>query len=409
MTKKKSETCYTKHTKEALGGITLELTKKVRSTFTIKHEDATTLASRRKLNKYMLSQFFIQLVNLQQLIKSMNDFVGDGKLVKATTLFDGLSLCLNKTISEMIHDRYDIDSQAEIIKANMKLIGIHVSDIKIKSLYPRLIKMSMVIDKPSPLLLNGDLKKQLERLLKESLKINIAKVRNKKLKIEVSSSRNFKIEHAVAYVGKDGSKISGDSYMCENFQNGTSIVAISDGMGNGHQARSESSMALRVLKCMLNFDIPVAEAVRVLAELKQASNTDERFFTLDLCMIDKENGRAHIYKQAATSTFLLRRETVRKIEMSGLPIGAVGPAGIDQMKVDLLPGDIIIMCSDGIIDVFLDTDLFEKRIMRNMDSDVNKMTHDLLNYTIRRSRGGIHDDMMVIAAAYKPIRTARQN
>jgi len=382
----------------------MELTKKVRSTFVIKQDDAGALTSRKKLNKYMLSQFFIQLVNLQQLIKSMNDFVGDGKFVKTSTLFEGLSLCLNKTMSEMLHDRYDVDGQIEMIKVNLGVIGVKVSDVRIKSLYPRLLKLSMVIDKPTPVLLNGELKTQLERLFGESLKINIGKVRNRTMKIEVTSSRYFKVEHGVAYVGKNGSKVSGDSYLCENFHNGTVIIAISDGMGNGKLAHAESSLALRVLKCMLNFDVPVSEAVRVIAELKQASNTDERFFSLDLCMIDKENGRAHLYKQAATSTFLLRRETVRKIEMSGLPIGALEGSEIAHMKVDLMAGDMIIMCSDGILDAFAETDLFEKRIIRNTDHDVNKMSQDLLNYTIRRSRGHISDDMMVVAAEYKPIR-----
>ena len=381
----------------------MELTKKVRSTF-IMRQDMGALSHGKQLNKYMLSQFFIQLVNFQQLIKSMNDFVGDGKQVMPSTLFEGLSLCLNKTMSEMIHDRYDISSQVEMIKQSMDHIGVRTSDIRIKSLYPRLLKLSMVIGKPSSALLSGELKSQLERLFGESLKINIGKVRNKTLKIEVSSARSFKIEHGVAYVGKNGSKTSGDSYLCENFQNGTTIIAISDGMGNGSIAHAESSLALRVLKCMLNFDIPVAEAVRVIAELKQQSNTDERFFSLDLCVVDKESGQAHFYKQAATSTFLLRRETVRKIEMSGLPIGVALTSEIDQMKVDLMPGDIIVMCSDGVVDVFSGSDLFEKRILKNIDQDVNKMTQDLLDYTIRRSRGLVKDDMMVVAAQYKSIR-----
>jgi len=385
----------------------MELTKKVRSAFVMRNDDAWTLTSRKKLNKYMLSQFFIQLVNFQQLIKSMNDFIGDGKVVKSSILFDGLSLCLNRAMSEMVHDRYDVENQVEMIKANMQIFGINVSDVRVKSLYPRLLKLSMMIDKPSPILLSGELKNHLERIFGESLKINIAKVRNKTLKIEVTSSRSFRVEHAVAYVGKNGNKLSGDSHLCENFQNGMTIVAISDGMGNGELAHTESSLALRVLKCMLNFGVPVAEAVRVIADLKQENNVEERFFSLDLCMIDKENGCAHLYKQGATSTFLLRGETVRKIEMSGLPLGAIGATEISQMKVDLTPGDRVIMCSDGILDMFLQTDLFEQRIMKNIDADVNKMTQDLLNYSISRSHGNISDDMMVVAAEYKPIRNLK--
>lgn len=405
MTKYIADICYTVNIKKQWGKSEMELTKRVRSTFMTREIGGMgALTQGKQLNKYMLSQFFIQLVNLQQLIKSMNDFVGDGKFVKTSTLFEGITLCLNKTLSEMIHDRYDVESQTEMIKASLKQMNIDVGDIRIKSLYPRLLKISMLLEKPNPVLLDGQLKGQLEHLFGESLKININRVRNKTIRIEVASTRNFRIDHGVAYVGRHGSKISGDSYLCENFQNGTSIIAISDGMGNGQKAQTESSLALRLLKCMLNFDVPVADAVRVLAELKQESNTEERFFSLDLCVIDKENGRAIFYKQAATSTFLLRRETVRKIEMSGLPIGAVNGGAIAQMEIDLEPGDKIIMCSDGIIDVFLNNDLFEKRILKNMDNDMSQMTQDLLDYTIRRTRGLVLDDMMVVAATYQPTR-----
>ena len=378
--------------------------KKVKSTFTSKQDSAGALAQGKQLNKYILSQFFIQLVNLQQLIKSMKDFVGDESFIKASTIFEGLTLCINKTISQMLHDRYDVESQVEIISARMENIGIKVTDIQIKSLYPRLIKISMNVDKPTSSLLSGGLKAQLEELFAEPLKINIGKVKNKTMRIQVTSSRNYKIEHGVAYVGKHGNEVSGDNYLCENFQNGKSIIAISDGMGNGEIAHAESSMALRVLKCMMSFDVPVVDAIRVIAELKQQSNADERFFSLDLCVVDKEKGYAHFYKQAATSTFLLRREIVRRFEMSGLPIGVVDGEGIDQMSVEILPGAVIVMCSDGVIDAFIDTDLFEKRIIKNIGNDMNKMTQDLLDYTIRRSRGIVNDDMMVVAAQYKLIR-----
>jgi serine/threonine protein phosphatase PrpC len=386
------------------GGITMGIRSKVAASLMMKQEGWATLSSRQQLNKYMLSQFFIQLVNLQQLIKSMNEFVGDGKFVKTSTLLEGITLCLNKMMNQMIHNRYDADSQIELIKNCMARLDITASDIKIKSLYPRLLKLSMIVNKPSPSLLNGKLKTELEVLFGESLKINIGKVRNRNMKIEITSSRNFKLEHGIAYVGKDGSKVSGDSYLYENFQNGTSMLAISDGMGNGALAHAESSLALKVLKCMLNFDVTVVDAIRILADLKQQTNTEERFFSLDLCLVDKENSKAHFYKQAATTTFLLRGNTVNRIEMSGLPIGAFQASEIDQTSIDLQIGDIIIMCSDGIIDAFPEEDLFEKRILKNVGYNVNRISQDLLDYTVRRNRGVIHDDMMIVSAIYKPTR-----
>ena len=385
----------------------MELAKIVKSQFITKYDSAVALQSKTQLNKYILSHFFIQLVNFQQLISSMNEFVGNGKTVKTTTLFEGLTLCLNKTMSQMLHDRYDMDAQSEMIKETLANIDVATRDVQIKSLYPRLLKFSMVVEKPSATLLSGELKKELEVLFGESLKIKVGKVRNKTMRIEVTSSRNFKIRHGLAYIGKNADKVSGDSCLCENFQNGKTIIAISDGMGNGQTAKAESSRALRVLKCMMNFDVPVTEAVRVLAKLKQESNIEERFFSLDLCVVDKENGRAYFYKQAATTTFILRGEKVYRIEMPGLPIGAVNGSDIDELVIDLEAHDTIIMCSDGVLDSYENIESFERRIIENRQQDVQQTAQDLLHYTIKRTHGEVSDDMMIVAAEYLPTRNIR--
>jgi len=385
----------------------MELTNLVKSSLINRQDANMALTAKTQLNKYMVSQFFIQLVNFQQLISSMNEFVGNNKAVKTATLFEGLSLCLDKTMSKMLYDRFDVDAQAELIKSTLANIDVATRDVQIKSLYPRLLKFSMVVEKPSATLLSGELKKELEVLFGESLKIKVGKVRNKTMRIEVTSSRNFKIRHGLAYIGKNADKVSGDSCLCENFQNGKTIIAISDGMGNGQTAKAESSRALRVLKCMMNFDVPVTEAVRVLAKLKQESNIEERFFSLDLCVVDKENGRAYFYKQAATTTFILRGEKVYRIEMPGLPIGAVNGSDIDELVIDLEAHDTIIMCSDGVLDSYENIESFERRIIENRQQDVQQTAQDLLHYTIKRTHGEVSDDMMIVAAEYLPTRNIR--
>ena len=383
----------------------MEITKKIKESISIRQEPE--LLAKQKLNTYMLSQFFIQLVNFQQLIKSINEFVGKDKVMKSSVLLEGISLCVNNVIKSILNNRYDVDIQIKLLQKEIENLGIKASEIKIKSLYPRLVKIQVVVNKPSEQLLNGQLKLAFENLLGESLKVNAKKIRNKNIKIDVSSHRNFKIDHSVAYVGKDGSKISGDSYFYENFSNGTSMLAISDGMGNGEIARKESFEALKVLKCLVNFDISVKDAIKILWDLKQNSNTDERFFTLDVCLIDKEKQKANFYKQGATSTFLLRDNKVARIEMSGLPIGVVGCENIDQVTIKLEVDDVIIMCSDGIVDEFTDMQLFENRIIKNSGCSPKEVAKDLLDYTIEYSRGKVNDDMLVLIAEYKNIKEKR--
>ena len=358
----------------------------------------------QQLNRYVISQFFVKLVNFQQLIKAMKEMVGEDKKVKSSTLFDGIDMCLKRTIDGMLHDRYDVDAQTATVTAKLQENGMNVEDVKIKSLYPRLLKFSVLIDKPNTALMDGTLKREMETLFDESLKLDVKRVRNKKVRIDIKSSRRYKVDHGVTYIGKDKNKLTGDSYLCEDFQRATTMLAISDGMGNGEKAKSESSLALRIIKYLLSFDLDVSSAVRILADLKEQSNTDERFFSLDLCLIDKEKGQASFYKYAATSSFVLRGQKIFRVEMSGLPIGALEGDKLEKIDMNLQPDDTIILCSDGIIDVFSDLNLLERRIIKNSGMDVQSLSEDLLNYAIRRNYDKVSDDMMVVTAKYKTVR-----
>ena len=56
----------------------MELVSKMKKTFSPRPKRE----AKEKLNIYTISQLFNQLVNFQQLIKSMYEFIGHGQLIK---------------------------------------------------------------------------------------------------------------------------------------------------------------------------------------------------------------------------------------------------------------------------------------------------------------------------------------
>ena len=255
----------------------MELVTKMKQTFSPKPKRET----RDRLNIYTISQLFNQLVNFQQLVKSLRSFIGKGQLIRVDVILDCIGLAIDNMMQSMMYDRHDFELQFNRIKEELARIHVRCSDIKIKSLYPRLIKMDLVINSPPKELTLLSIQAILESITNEPLRLIVEKTKGKQTKIKVYSSNMFKIDHAVSYVGKDGNKISGDSYIYENFTNGQTFIAISDGMGNGELAHKESSEALKILKCLLSFNIPIKTAIQTLQQLKQHSNANERFFSLE--------------------------------------------------------------------------------------------------------------------------------
>lgn len=357
--------------------------------------------TRDRLNIYTISQLFNQLVNFQQLVKSLRSFIGKGQLIRVDVILDCIGLAIDNMMQSMMYDRHDFELQFNRIKEELARIHVRCSDIKIKSLYPRLIKMDLVINPPPKELTLLSIQAILESITNEPLRLIVEKTKGKQTKIKVYSSNMFKIDHAVSYVGKDGNKISGDSYIYENFTNGQTFIAISDGMGNGELAHKESSEALKILKCLLSFNIPIKTAIQTLQQLKQHSNANERFFSLDICMIDRERQRATFYKKGATPTFLVRNHQIELINLAQLPVGVMSDQEVDHVTLSLEEDDVLLMCSDGIVEQYPDIKELEQVILNQMGKSPKNIAKNILQATVSKHKGKIKDDMMVLVVEYK--------
>lgn len=375
----------------------MELVTKMKQTFSPKPKRET----RDRLNIYTISQLFNQLVNFQQLVKSLRSFIGKGQLIRVDVILDCIGLAIDNMMQSMMYDRHDFELQFNRIKEELARIHVRCSDIKIKSLYPRLIKMDLVINSPPKELTLLSIQAILESITNEPLRLIVEKTKGKQTKIKVYSSNMFKIDHAVSYVGKDGNKISGDSYIYENFTNGQTFIAISDGMGNGELAHKESSEALKILKCLLSFNIPIKTAIQTLQQLKQHSNANERFFSLDICMIDRERQRATFYKKGATPTFLVRNHQIELINLAQLPVGVMSDQEVDHVTLSLEEDDVLLMCSDGIVEQYPDIKELEQVILNQMGKSPKNIAKNILQATVSRHKGKIKDDMMVLVVEYK--------
>lgn len=375
----------------------MELVTKMKQTFSPKPKRE----SKDRLNIYTISQLFNQLVNFQQLVKSLRSFIGKGQLIRVDVVLDCIGLAIDNMMQSMMYDRHDFELQFNRVKEELERINVRCSDIKIKSLYPRLIKMDLVINSPPKELTLLSIQAILEGITNEPLRLIVEKTKGKQTKIKIYSSNQFKIDHAVSYVGKDGNKVSGDSYIYENFTNGQTFIAISDGMGNGELAHKESSEALKILKCLLSFNIPIKTAIQTLQQLKQHSNANERFFSLDVCMIDRERQRATFYKKGATPTFFIRDHQIELINLAQLPVGVMSDQDVDHVTLDLQEDDILIMCSDGIVEQYPDITDLEHMILGQVGIPPKHMAKNILQTTVSKHKGKIRDDMMVLVVEYK--------
>jgi stage II sporulation protein E len=221
-------------------------------------------------------------------------------------------------------------------------------------------------------------------------------------KVLFGSTKAFFIDQGVAHTAKGGKWVSGDSFSTMELGEGKYAMAISDGMGNGRRAHIESQETIDLLKRILKSGIDETVAIKSINSVLSLRSSEEVFSTLDLAIIDLQDGMAKFLKVGSTPSFIKRGTQVISVEAGNLPIGMIQEVDVDVVSEQLKAGDLLILMSDGIYEApqhVENTDIWLKRMIREMKtSDPQQVADLLMEKMIRECNGEIHDDMTVLVA-----------
>lgn len=191
---------------------------------------------------------------------------------------------------------------------------------------------------------------------------------------------------------KSGSSSSGDSSLVRELD-GKLLVAISDGMGSGEEARLESRSALALLSDLISVGFGLEEAAELVNRLLIDRSVGDMYATLDVMLVDLSDGSALFKKHGAPTTCILRDGGFFTISGEALPVGIIDSAGGEIVRTTLLDGDTVVMMSDGLADA-LGNDCEEAvRSCVAESENTEKAAERLLDEALSR---GADDDMTVI-------------
>ncbi|MEX2459903.1 MAG: stage II sporulation protein E [Paenibacillaceae bacterium] len=220
--------------------------------------------------------------------------------------------------------------------------------------------------------------------------------------VTFGSMRQYGVETGVAGAAKGGDLLSGDSFSTKELGNGKYAVALSDGMGNGERANMESSTALTVLQQLLQSGMDERLAIKSVNSVLMLRSADEMFATVDMALIDLYSASTTFLKIGSTPSFIRRGGEVIQVAANNLPVGIMQDIEVDLLRVQLLPGDILIMMTDGLYDApgyAMNKDLWMKRMIQEISVEgPQEMADCLLERIVRHLEGEIVDDMTVIVA-----------
>lgn len=325
----------------------------------------------------------------------------------------GVSQVMEDLAKEIKREGQELYLQEEQIRSALEGLGLSILAIDVINLEEGNVEIEIMHQYTRGF---DECRKIIAPLLSDILGENIA-VKKEKFSekgegyctVTFGSAKEYEVETGIAGAAKGGDLLSGDSFSTAELGNGKFVVALSDGMGNGERARAESSTALTILQQLLQSGMDEKLAIKSVNSVLLLRSPDEMYATVDMALIDLYSARTTFMKIGSTPSFIKRGNEVLQITANNLPVGILKEIDVDLVSVQMLPGDVLIMMTDGIYDspgYAVNKELWMRRVIGEIDTDNPQDFADcLLERIVRQQHGEISDDMTVIVARierYRP-------
>ena len=328
---------------------------------------------------------------------------------------DGVSKAIDSITQEITkeHTKEGFEKEKKEIITLCKQRKINVADVKIEQENTGRYKIDMYLmtcDKESSIQCpTHKIEQILSSILKEEITISQEKCGIKQEQTmcyqTYLSKDKYSMQIGIAKTSKEGQSVSGDSSIQIKLKDGKYLIGISDGMGSGPEARKSSQIAVKMLGRLLSNGFDKETSIGLINNTILANTEVETYTTLDILILDLYAGNAEYIKNGAAPTLIKNKKVVDIIKSISLPTGILNKVDLVVYDRDVNDEDMIVMCTDGIIDStqeYKNKELWLKGLLENIETTNSQKVADLImKEAIDNTYGKAKDDMLVIVVKIK--------
>lgn len=211
--------------------------------------------------------------------------------------------------------------------------------------------------------------------------------------MECGIKRALSVSVAIAERAATEREISGDSVVFFETEGDFFYSLISDGMGSGRVAKDTSTFVCEFMRSALSASADKDTLMHMLNHSVKAQK-EECSATVDLFEIDLLTKEATFIKSGAAPSYVKRGSSIFRIRSQTAPIGLMKTIDSEKTKVEIKPGDHIIMLSDGIAEVAEDAPWLLLLLGEPAEGDLQTYANLILDEALKNN--GARDDMSVV-------------
>jgi PAS domain S-box-containing protein len=199
----------------------------------------------------------------------------------------------------------------------------------------------------------------------------------------------------------EAARVGGDFYDVFEVKGGLVCVLVGDVAGHGIQAARTATLVKDVVHAFTHQSVRTHEVLRRTNALLVEKDLPG-FVSLFLGIMDGETGSFH-YSSAGHPETLLRRASgeIEALGSGSAPLGVFPEASWRPGAVDLEPGDLMLLYTDGVIEARRNGELFGERrlyrLLKRKRISVERLPHLIVDQVLAFSGGALQDDIAVLA------------
>lgn len=200
-------------------------------------------------------------------------------------------------------------------------------------------------------------------------------------------------------------ELGGDFYDFLPYGGGRTAIAVGDVAGKGTPAALFGAMSIGILRGYgFQHRCGPGAMLRYMNERLQLPRVGPRFLAMTFAVFDEMDRTLTISNAGVPWPYLARAGALDKIPIAGMPLGLMEDFEYDEWSTALMPGDVVVFCSDGISEAMnASREMFGGARLRavireNLSRNPDEIARAILN-TVAVHSGGLEslsDDCTVV-------------
>lgn len=182
------------------------------------------------------------------------------------------------------------------------------------------------------------------------------------IRVTLGSAVRFLFDYGIVATSGEESFRAGDAYEVFQIHDGLTAVLLSDGMGQDLQAYRESRKVIQLMRECLDRKMDPETAMHTLHYMMSLNGLDDMYATLDLALVDLQDGLLWSWKAGSMSTYIKRGNDFLRIDSKSVPVGFLPSFSVEAVKEELKSGDILVMMTDGMFQGEISLEVQEKAL-----------------------------------------------